>query len=395
MRLHRLAYSPYARYVQAAIELAKAPCEIVDVSYGDREALARLAAGYIMVPVLERDDGSVLTDSHVIMTTLVREDARFAQLVPKADAGPIWAYADWAGSTLEDVAFRLASPGIALRFRSEFERALYVFVKERKFGPGCVRQWAEQADSLFAKLVELLEPSLGTLQLRPFLFGDAPCLADCALYGQLAMLDLGCADRVAELPAPLHAFRARFEAALGPPPYGRIAEVHHDRAALDARFAERKADSRSGKLELIVLRPTMHERALPAQIELGVDGGLRGDRWADSGKAVGHDVSLMDVRMASAIAERGDWSLFGDNLFVDFDLGTGSLRAGDRFTLGGALLELTEVPHLGCRKLAARFGREALLWVNDKRTREQRRRGAFAKVVRGGVVELGDELRRA
>jgi MOSC domain-containing protein YiiM len=53
------------------------------------------------------------------------------------------------------------------------------------------------------------------------------------------------------------------------------------------------------------------------------------------------------------------------------------------------------VPHLGCRKLSARFGREALLWVNEKHLRDQRRRGAFAKVVRSGVVALGDELRRA
>jgi glutathione S-transferase len=100
MRLHRLPYSCYARYVQAAIELAGVPCEIIDVPYGDREQLARLTSGYILVPVLERDDGSVLTDSRAIMVTLLREDARLAGLVPAADAGPIWAYADWANSTL-------------------------------------------------------------------------------------------------------------------------------------------------------------------------------------------------------------------------------------------------------------------------------------------------------
>jgi hypothetical protein len=256
-----------------------------------------------------------------------------------------------------------------------------------------VQQWAEQSDALFARLVSLLEPSVRTLQLRPFLFGDAPCLADCAFYGQFAMMDLGCADLVAALPAPLHAFRTRLEARLGPPPYGRVASVHHDRGVLDARLAERSSAPRTGKIELIVQRPAMHERALPARVELKVEGGLAGDRWAPS--SLDQDVSLMDVRMAGAIAERDDWSLFGDNLFVDFDLGVSSLRVGDRFTLGGALLELTGVPHLGCRKLSARFGREALLWVNEKHLRDQRRRGAFAKVVRSGVVALGDELRRA
>ena len=45
MKLYRFAHSPYARYVQAAIELADVPCEVIDVRYGDREELARLTGG--------------------------------------------------------------------------------------------------------------------------------------------------------------------------------------------------------------------------------------------------------------------------------------------------------------------------------------------------------------
>jgi len=394
MRLHRFAHSGHARYVQTALELSKAPCEVIDVPYGQREALAKLTGGYILVPVLERDDGSVLCDSRTIMATLVRDDARFAPLVPSADAGPIWAYVDWALGTLEDVAFRLASPGLEPRFPSAFERALFVLVKERKYGPGCVQQWAEQGDVLQARMVELLEPTLATLAQRPFLFGDAPTLADCALEGLLLMLDLGAAERVAELPAPLHAWRARLQPRLGPPPYGRSARAHHDRATLDARLAASAGAPRTGTLELIVARPATHERSSPPQVELRVEGGVPGDRWAGGERRPDNQVSLMDTRVAAALGAREDWPLFGDNLFVDFDLGVGSLRPGDRFALGEAVLELTDEPHLGCRKLAARFGREALLWVNDKATRAQRRRGAFARVVQAGTVRLGDTLSR-
>ncbi|MDH5676096.1 MAG: glutathione S-transferase N-terminal domain-containing protein [Myxococcales bacterium] len=394
MKLYRFAHSPYARYVQAAIELADVPCEVIDVRYGDREELARLTGGYIMVPVLERDDGSVLGDSHSIMAVLVRADARFAALVPEADAGPIWAYADWAGSLLEDVAFRLASPALVPRFASAFERSLFVFVKERKFGSGCIEQWSEQADALFAQLCDLLEPTLRTLAARPFLFGKQPTLADCALYGQLAMLDLGAADRVAEIAEPLHAWRQRFEARLGAPPYGPVADVHHGRDALDARLAAASDKARSGALELIVVRTATHERATPDRVELVVDGGVAGDRWAQSGANPGHDVSLMDVRAAGAMAERAHWPLFGDNLFVDFDLSTASLQPGDRLRLGDAVLEITAEPHLGCRKLSARFGREALRWVNHKSVRDQRRRGIFAKVVQAATVAVGDTLVR-
>ena len=63
MRLHRLDYSCYARFVQATLELAKVPFELVDVRYGDREELAKLTGGYIQVPVLELDDGTAIVDS--------------------------------------------------------------------------------------------------------------------------------------------------------------------------------------------------------------------------------------------------------------------------------------------------------------------------------------------
>ena len=70
MKLHRFAYSCYARFAQAVVELAGVPCEIIEVPFGDREALAKLTRGYIQVPVLERDDGTVaetriLTDKFV------------------------------------------------------------------------------------------------------------------------------------------------------------------------------------------------------------------------------------------------------------------------------------------------------------------------------------------
>src|SRR5687767_6671471 len=141
MRLHRFAYSCYARFVQATIDLAGASCAIVDVPFGDRDELARLTGGYIQVPVVELDDGTVVTDSRRIVATLVRDDARFAPLVPATQAAAAWAYVDWANNILEDVAFRIATPGLQHRFPRPWERALFVFVKERKYGTGCVDAW--------------------------------------------------------------------------------------------------------------------------------------------------------------------------------------------------------------------------------------------------------------
>jgi glutathione S-transferase len=393
MRLHRFPYSCYARYVQAALDLAGVPCEIVDVPFGDRGQLAALTRGYIQVPVLEKDDGAVLTDSRRILETLVREDARLASLVPVGEAGPVWAYADWIMSTVEDVAFRLASPFLARRFTNPFERALFVFIKERKYGAGCIEEWKAGAGGLFARLKELLEPTARTLEARPFLMGTRPTLADAALYGQMAMLDIGAPDRVAALTPSLLAWKLRLEEKMGPPPYGRVARAHRGRADIERVFAERGSAPRTGLLEHIVVRTAMHERACPSEVTLDPTQGLVGDRWLATNGKPKAQLSIMDVRVAHALADREDWCLAGDNLFVDMDLSESALAPGVRLRVGGAALEITDEPHLGCRKFSARFGAEALLWVNEKASLPSRRRRVYARVLEGGAVRVGDAVR--
>ena len=81
---------------------------------------------------------------------------------------------------------------------------------------------------------------------------------------------------------------------------------------------------------------------------------------------------------------------------VRVDFATLTERAA---SLGGALRSLgvgrgtpvaTELPHLGCRKLMARFGADALRWVNARAARDERRRGLYARVVTAGTIRVGD-----
>jgi glutathione S-transferase len=188
MKLHRLRYSPYARKVQMVLDLLGARYELIDVPYGDRQVLARLTGGYIFVPVLEDDEGKPLVESRAICERLLA-GAGGERLVPPPLEGPIWAYADFADGPLEDVLFRIASPPIRDSWTNPFERALYVLIKERKFGPGCVDAWARDTPALLARAQHLLQPTLSTLSRRPFLFGDHPTLADAALYGACMMLE--------------------------------------------------------------------------------------------------------------------------------------------------------------------------------------------------------------
>ena len=51
---------------------------------------------------------------------------------------------------------------------------------------------------------------------------------------------------------------------------------------------------------------------------------------------------------------------------------------------------ISETPHTGCAKFSGRFGSDALRWINSPLGRDLRLRGVNARVVRGGVVRVGD-----
>jgi len=211
MRLFRFRHSPYARKAQMALELAGIHHEVVEVPYLDRSELVRLTGGYLQVPVLVDDDGAVVFDSRAITERIVR-DPRGAHLVPAGWDGPVWGYADFVDGPLEDVMFRIGSPAVRHAWATAAERAMYVYIKERKFGAGCVDAWAREQAQLVERARQLLAPSLRTLEARPFLFGDAPTLADAALYGVCVMLREASPSLLARVAEPLAAFTERLEA---------------------------------------------------------------------------------------------------------------------------------------------------------------------------------------
>jgi len=171
-----------------------------------------VTGGYIQVPVLVDDDGTVVVDSRAICEHLLRGE-HAARLVPPPWDGPIWAYADWCDGPLEDVCFRLASPAARRSFERPADRALYTFIKERKFGRGCVEEWERTAGELTARIRTMLVPSVRTLAQSPFLFGERVTLADAALYGQCAMLRTADPAVPGTLAPELSAWMARVETA--------------------------------------------------------------------------------------------------------------------------------------------------------------------------------------
>jgi glutathione S-transferase len=211
MKLYRFLWSPYALKVQMVLDLLGARYEAIDVPYSNRSELARVTGGYVYVPVLVDDAGRVITESRDICEHLL-SDERGARLVPAPWQGAIWAYADFVDGPLEDVMFRIASPAVRDAWRDPGDRALYVLIKERKFGPGCVDAWQRDQDALIRRARKLLAPTVSTLAARPFLFGDAPTLADAAVYGVCKMLSLADPRLLTRLAEPLQPFVQRLEA---------------------------------------------------------------------------------------------------------------------------------------------------------------------------------------
>ena len=99
--------------------------------------------------------------------------------------------------------------------------------------------------------------------------------------------------------------------------------------------------------------------------------------------------------LAAIEPDRSRWPLAGDQLYVDLDLGEANLPAGTRLRVGEAIVEVSAKPHTGCAKFGARFGSDALRWINGPEGRRLRMRGINARVVSAGVVRPGDAVRRA
>jgi MOSC domain-containing protein len=150
-----------------------------------------------------------------------------------------------------------------------------------------------------------------------------------------------------------------------------------------------------GRLELIVRRPIKGQREVLTQGDLTLTEGLSGDCWKDHSPQPDMQINIMNSRAIAAIAgDRVHWPLAGDQLYVDLDLSETNLPPGTRLEVGSAILEVTDVPHTGCGKFAARFGTDAAKFVNSALGRSLKLRGLNARVMKPGLIRSGDAIRK-
>jgi hypothetical protein len=158
-----------------------------------------------------------------------------------------------------------------------------------------------------------------------------------------------------------------------------------------------------GRVEMMVRRPAVDERVVLEQGELNLQEGLSGDTWQvrpsrhtpDGSPLLDAQITVMNARAIALIAgEQARWPLAGDQLFIDLDLSDENLPAGSKLQIGTAVIEVTPQPHNGCAKFAARFGNDAVKFVNSPVGKQLHLRGINAKVVRGGTIRVGDLARK-
>jgi hypothetical protein len=179
---------------------------------------------------------------------------------------------------------------------------------------------------------------------------------------------------------------------------------HLTAAELEAGLDEiRRAPKDAGVLELMVRRPRINEREVINEGELHLVEGLVGDSWNRRRSSSTPDgspnplmqLNIMNARVVALVAQDRDrWPLAGDQLFLDMDLSAENLPAGTRLSLGSAVIEVTPPPHLGCQKFVARFGLEAMKFVNSPLGKQLHLRGINAKVVQAGMIRVGDVARK-
>lgn len=167
-------------------------------------------------------------------------------------------------------------------------------------------------------------------------------------------------------------------------------------AALPYVTAAAKTDS---LIDLLCIRPARGLRVFPDSLTLSTQGGVLGDRWLETAWLKLSDgrpdpriqVSILPKRVLDLIWKDRQNTLHpGDQIIADLNTSAENLPFGTKIIAGTAILQISDVPNLGCAKWKVRYGADALQWT--KSHSDLRLRGVLCAIVQDGILTKNDRL---
>ncbi len=166
------------------LEYSGAKFKIVNIPNGDRSLVWKLTRErYYQVPVI-KDGKTVIFETEENSQVVAKYiSEKFAlDLFPADWAGVqqvIWRYIEGevesVGFKLNDIYWKEMVP--------KADQLRFMRHKERKFGRGCLDQWAAHREELLAQMEKALALCEHMLNEKPFLLGARPLFVDFDLFG--------------------------------------------------------------------------------------------------------------------------------------------------------------------------------------------------------------------
>ena len=184
--LIQFPWSPFCITIRRILERHRIPHRIRNIPSHDRSDVIRATKGRGYTVPCVVDGKTAVSD----FTDFGQEVARYVNakhnlgLFPKDKEGIQTIVARYIENQLEHVGFRIDDSYI-IPTRPLVERVMLTRFKERKFGKGCVQQWARDRAKLSRQFAELLKPMDNMLASSPFLLGESPLFVDYDLFGIL------------------------------------------------------------------------------------------------------------------------------------------------------------------------------------------------------------------
>jgi glutathione S-transferase len=223
-RLYYLRPSHYCEKARAILHYKRIPFELVVVPYGDHQDVVR-ASGQDYVPWIDLAGTSIppsVPNERGVRWPDIPDWAERVQPNPTLYPGEAKVtrarsriVENWAHNVVEEAVWKYVLAEVPAALSEGQERWIFVELQERKRGP--LEIMAMRKQEFYGGLKEVSGLADDLLGEKPFLFGDAPSLADFALFGALHPLKLTKNELPKEYPR-LRAWHMRVAGLAGPAP---------------------------------------------------------------------------------------------------------------------------------------------------------------------------------